>query len=175
MSREHFFQTANDYFSFGKDYKNNIYAREKNRPSTACFANGDYVNSVLKVRTLFALAISESVDNVDWKAARKIGDHILVSFTNANAACLSASAWITKYVPITIIQYQPSSFRSLRLNRAKNGGEENYTQVSVAKHIPGIYTTADICDIEKYVSRIIRRRQCLYVRLRCQSQTIIYR
>jgi hypothetical protein len=32
MFREHFFQTANDYFSFGKDYKTKIYAEENKHP-----------------------------------------------------------------------------------------------------------------------------------------------
>jgi hypothetical protein len=83
---------------------------------------------------------------------RKIGDHILVPFANANSACLSANDWITKCVPITYHSIPAIIVQGSLAESCGKWGEENAIYVIDAKHIPGVYTAADIYDVEKYVS-----------------------
>jgi hypothetical protein len=90
--------------------------------------------------------------NIDRKAARNIWDHTLVPVAHANSACLSANGWIDKYVPITYHSIPAIIVQGSLAESRGTWGEENAIYVSDARHIPGIYTAADIRDIEKCVS-----------------------
>jgi hypothetical protein len=92
------------------------------------------------------------VDNVDWKAARKTGDHIHGPVANANPAILSANGWTTKYVPVTYHSIAALIVQGSLAESRENWGEENAIYANDAKHVPGIYAAAEPHDIEQYVN-----------------------